>query len=243
MPNRQPTLRIGTSGYQYNHWRNIFYPPHLPTSQWFEHYAQHFDTVEINNTFYRLPQPKTFDDWRRRAPQNFIYALKFSRYGTHLKHLKDPQGPIDLFLSRAKRLQQTLGPILVHLPPHWHVDPPRLANFLHHLPTTQRWAVELRDPSWLCDPVYNLLREHRVALCIHDLLEHHPFLPTADFLYLRFHGSRDDGNYSPQALSASAKRIAHHLNDGLDVYAYFNNDAQGYALTNARALLRYVNAR
>jgi uncharacterized protein YecE (DUF72 family) len=123
-------IRIGTSGYQYDHWRDVFYPREIPKKRWFAHYAAHFDTVELNNTFYHLPQDKTFEAWREQAPPGFCYALKFSRYATHLKRLRDPHEPIRRFLDRARRLREFLGPILVQLPPRWNVDVDRLVGFL-----------------------------------------------------------------------------------------------------------------
>lgn len=234
-------LRIGTSGYEYDHWRGVFYPQDLPRIQWFERYAGQFNTVEINNTFYGLPDPETFDDWRRRAPRGFVYALKFSRYGSHLKKLKDPAGTIGAFLDRAQRLGETLGPILLQLPPHWGADPVRLRAFLEAAPGDQRWAVEFRDPSWLCEDVFQVLREYRAALCIHDMIPNHPRVITADWIYLRFHGDHYAGNYPWRTLAGAARRIKRHLREGRDVYAYFNNDAHGYAVGNARDLRRYAS--
>lgn len=235
-------LRIGTSGYQYDHWTGVLYPPELPKTQWFERYAEEFDTVEINNTFYNLPKAKTFDSWAERAPQGFLYVLKFSRYGTHLKHLKDPEDWVPTFLNRAERLGGLLGPILVQLPPHWKLNVERLAGFLDAAPARHRWAIELRNEAWLCDEVYDLLREHNAALVVHDMIPDHPRVVTADWVYLRFHGAgeRYGGDYSHQALSAVAQRIQDHLAEGRDVFAYFNNDAEGYAVRNARDLRRYV---
>jgi uncharacterized protein YecE (DUF72 family) len=144
--------------------------------------------VEINNTFYRLPQAHTFDAWRVQAPADFCYALKFSRYATHFKHLKEPHEPIKRFLERADQLGKCLGPILVQLPPRWHVDTERLVGFLQAAPRLHRWAVEVRDPRWLCDEVYGVLRAHGAALCIHDALADHPQVLTTDWVYWRFHG-------------------------------------------------------
>jgi uncharacterized protein YecE (DUF72 family) len=239
MAEKKGRFRVGTSGYQYDHWRARFYPEHLARREWLGHYAQHFDTVEINNTFYQLPGAATFDGWREAVPPGFLFALKFSRYGSHLKHLADPEASIGAFLERARRLRDHLGPILVQLPPRWSPDVARLAGFLEAAPTRQRWAIEFRDPRWLCEPVYRVLREHRAALCIHDLIEDHPREVTADFVYLRFHGGRD-GSYSPQLLAAEARRIVRHRARGLDVYAYFNNDAGGHAVRDAADLRRYV---
>jgi uncharacterized protein YecE (DUF72 family) len=237
---RQGELRVGTSGYQYRHWRGDFYPRGLPTARWLAHYTRRFDTVEINNTFYNLPEPRTFDDWREAAPPGFLFALKYSRYGTHMKHLKDPEAALGPFLERAERLGRRLGPILVQLPPRWSADPGRLDAFLRAAPRRHRFAVELRDPSWLCDEVFDVLRRRRAALVIHDLIEGHPVELTADWTYLRFHGRRYGGSYSPQALSGQARRIRRWRGRGHDVYAYFNNDVGGHAPRNAADLRRYV---
>jgi uncharacterized protein YecE (DUF72 family) len=240
MSPKKGTLRIGTSGYQYDHWKGIFYPEDLPKKSWFAHYAAHFDTVEINNTFYRLPQGHTFTAWREQTPPGFCYALKFSRYASHLKRLKDPYEPIERFLERATRLQEFLGPILVQLPPRWNVDVNRLADFLNAAPRTYRWAIEFRDPRWLCEEIYTLLRRSHAALCIHDLIPDHPRHITAHWVYLRFHGVSHGGNYPHQVLTALAREIAQYLADGLDVFAYFNNDVHGYAVHNALALRRHL---
>lgn len=236
-------LRIGTSGYQYDHWQGVLYPEGIPKSRWFGYYVQQFDTVEVNNTFYRLPKAKTFAAWREQAPPGFCYALKFSRYGSHNKYLKDPQEIIGNFLARAEHLQETLGPILVQLPPRWRANSERLAAFLNAAPRRYRWAIEFRHPSWLCQPIYLILEEHNAALCIHDRLSEHPWRITADWLYLRFHGSQqDNGSYSQEFLSTKAQRIRECLSQGLDVFAYFNNDVYGHAVYNATELKHYVEA-
>jgi uncharacterized protein YecE (DUF72 family) len=237
---RQGELRIGTSGYHYDHWKGVFYRDDLPKAEWFSHYARQFDTVEINNTFYRLPEASTFDAWRRQAPQRFCYALKFSRYGSHIVRLKKPKSTIGRFLRRADRLGEFLGPILVQLPPNWKADPERLAAFLKAAPMNYRWAVEFRDPRWLCQEVFAILHEHDSALCIHDLIEDHPRRVTSGWVYLRFHGDRYSGSYSSEKLKAEARWIKQQLASGKDVFAYFNNDAQGYAVENALDLRRYI---
>ena len=235
-----PELRIGTSGYQYDHWKGVFYPKELPKKSWFGHYASHFDTVEINNTFYRLPEAKAFDTWRRQAPKGFCYALKLSRYGTHLKRLKDPKRWIRNFTDRAKKLRETLGPILVQLPPHWDVNVERLEIFLETAPRKYRWAVEFRDPRWLRAEIYAILKSHNAALCIHDMIEKHPREVTANWVYQRFHGIRYGGNYTQQVLREQARQIKAYLDQGLDVFAYFNNDRDGYALQNAAELKNHI---
>ena len=227
-------VRIGTSGYQYKHWRSVFYPNDIPQKRWFEYYAAHFDTVEINNTFYHLPEAHTFEDWRQRSPDGFLYALKFSRYATHLKHLKDPAQPIDTFLERANRLRDHLGPILVQLPPQWNVDVDRLECFLQAVSADNRWAIEFRNPGWLCENVYDVLRKHQVALVIHDLLPDHPVILTTDWVYLRYHGAAGEaGKYSRDYLHRQAEAIRAFQQSGHTVYAYFNNDIGGFAVSNA----------
>jgi uncharacterized protein YecE (DUF72 family) len=236
-------FRVGTSGWQYDDWKGLFYPEDLPKDRWFSYYAEHFDTVEVNNTFYHLPSQDAFDAWREQAPAGFLYTLKFSRYGTQMKKLKDPEEVIRNFMQRAERLKSFLGPILVQLPPHWKSNPGRLAAFLEAAPAAVRWAVEFRDSSWLNDEVFAVLRNRGAALVIHDLIADHPKIATSDWVYLRFHGVDYSHDYSPQALTSTAELIRDFLDDGLDVYAYFNNDYHGYALHNARDLRRYVEAR
>lgn len=239
----QGRLRIGTSGYQYDHWRGLLYPGGLPKARWFERYAERFDTVEINSTFYSLPSAGTMRGWRRRAPAGFLYALKLSRYLTHLKRLAEPKPALRRFAARARLLGDRLGPVLAQLPPGFRRDLPRLEGFLSALDRRWRWALEFRDESWLVDPVYARLRAKGVALCIHDKLPAHPRELTADFAYLRFHGRDYSGRYSRQRLSAEARRIRGLLARGLDVYVYFNNDLGGHAVSDALALGRYVLGR
>jgi uncharacterized protein YecE (DUF72 family) len=238
---RSPTLRIGTSGWQYDHWRGLFYPAELPKRSWFAHYAERFDTVEVNNTFYRLPSADTFQAWHDQAPSGFLYAVKYSRFGTHMKKLKDPENHVTRFLERSAPLRPRLGPILVQLPPNWPVDVGRLDAFLAMTPKTLRWAVEFRNPSWLCDDVYACLSKAGAALCIHDMLPDHPREVTADWVYLRYHGGQT-GNYGSDHLAAEAESIRAHLAGGRDVYAYFNNDLGGHALRNAEELRRSAAA-
>jgi uncharacterized protein YecE (DUF72 family) len=236
-------LRVGTSGFHYNHWRGIFYPRDLAQSAWFGHYAQRFDTVEINNTFYHLPSAEAFNAWKRQAPPGFLYVLKFNRYGSHWMRLKKPRETIGNFLDVAKRLGTLLGPILVQLPPQWRVDAQRLDDFLAAAPRARRWTVEFRNPTWLCAEVYRILERHNAALCIHDMIRDHPRILTADWTYLRYHGERYGGTYSRQKLTAEARWIGRQLAAGRDVFAYFNNDAQGFAVQNAADLKRHVLRR
>lgn len=236
-------LWIGTSGYQYPHWKGHFYPGDMPSTQWFAYYARHFDCVEINNTFYRLPRARAFDGWRKAAPRGFRYALKYSRYGSHMKRLKDPRKHLPKFMRRARRLKGLLGPVLVQLPPRFHADAQRLDRFLAAAPRGRpQWVLEFRDTSWLNQAIYRVLERHAAALCIHDLLPDHPRRLTAGCAYLRFHGRRYGGSYSHQFLSAQARRIRDWLSGGIDVYAFFNNDRGGHAVRNALDLKRYLEA-
>lgn len=236
-------LHVGTSGYHYRDWRGPFYPEALPPKRWLPFYARHFDTLEINASFYRLPTAATFASWAAQVPVGFVFAVKFSRFGTHRKKLLDAKATVGRFLERAQGLGSTLGPVLVQLPPRFRCNPTRLDAFLTAAPKAQRWAVELRDPSWLVPRIFRLLERHGAALVIHDLIDDHPRVVTADFVYLRFHGRENGAGYPSQALVADARRLASYLARGLDVYAYFNNDRGAAAVADARRLRRYVEAR
>jgi uncharacterized protein YecE (DUF72 family) len=239
-------FHVGTCGFQYKHWRDVFYPAGLPTARWLSYYAERFATVELNNTFYRLPSRHVVLGWRERVPRDFIFALKFSRYATHLKRLIQPRPALRRFLGRAQLLGGSLGPILVQLPPRWRADPERLDAFLRAAPREYRWAVEFRDPSWLSETVFAVLARHQAALCVHDILPRHPWELTASWLYVRFHGSgvgRYAGSYGRPALLDYARRIRAYLARGVDVYTYFNNDIHGHAVKDAAELRRYVMRR
>jgi uncharacterized protein YecE (DUF72 family) len=238
---RRGRARVGCSGWSYKDWRGIVYPENMRSSQWFAFYATMFDTVELNNTFYRLPTVAAVEHWAAEAPDNFVFAFKLGAFGTHRKKLRDPESWLPKHFDRAERLGSTLGPTLVQLPPRWRRNTDRLNEFLSLVPTTMRWAVELRDPSWLHDDTYDLLRRHNVALCVHDLLEDHPLLFTTDWTYIRFHGPRAisqpyRGAYGPGRLTAWAERLNDELDRGHDVYAYFNNDYDGHAVNDAKWL-------
>jgi uncharacterized protein YecE (DUF72 family) len=239
-----PNIRIGCSGWQYAHWRGLFYPTGLPQSRWLEHYAQQFDTVEVNNTFYRLPEAATFAEWRRRVPRGFEFAVKASRYLTHMKKLKDPEEPTARFFARARRLGAALGPVLYQLPPRWPVNLERLVGFLDALPRRRRHAIEFRDPSWYRDDVLALLNRRGVALCLHDMAGsatgHRAVGP---FVYARFHGvQKYSGRYDDATLAAWAKWLAGQNRDGRPVYAYFNNDVGGHAPRDAARLRHMIAA-
>jgi uncharacterized protein YecE (DUF72 family) len=188
------TVRIGTSGWVYNHWRGVLYPADLSAREWFATYAAVFDTVEINNSFYRLPSLATFTAWREQAPPGFLYAVKASRFLTHMKKLKDPEEPVRRFFERATQLGPTLGPALYQLPPHWQVNRERFAHFLAALPPGYVHVVEFRDASWLIEEVFVLLEQHQVVHCLHDMPPLTiPLRLTAPTVYVRFHGDAAHG--------------------------------------------------
>jgi uncharacterized protein YecE (DUF72 family) len=164
------------------------YPVDLPTKDWFTAYTELFDTVELNTTFYRLPRPETVETWRERAPAGFLYAVKVGQFGSHRMKLRDAARWLPNHLDRVERLGPTLGPNLVQLPPHWKRNTDRLDQFLTVAPSHLRWAVELRDPSWIHDDVFAVLARHDAALVLHDLLPDQPWERTASWTYLRFHG-------------------------------------------------------
>ena len=232
---------VGCSGWQYKDWRGIVYPEKLPQREWFAYYATLFDTVEINNTFYRLPPPETVEGWARQAPPGFVYAVKLGQFGSHRMKLRDAASWLPNHLDRVERLGATLGPNLVQLPPRWKRNTERLDEFLSVCPEHMRWAVEVRDPSWLHDDTYAVLAAHGAALCHHDLIADHPVVETTDWAYERFHGPNAieqpyNGAYPRARLKRTAERLGRVLDAGGDVYAYFNNDWYGHAVTDARWL-------
>lgn len=238
--------RIGCSGWEYKHWRGDFYPVELPRTSWFRHYAATFDTVEINNTFYRLPEEHTFARWGACAPRRFLYAVKASRFLTHMKKLKDPEEPLDRLFTRMAPLGPHLGPVLYQLPPGWKLDRPRLEHFLQALPRGVRHVIEFREPSWYSEEVRPLLERHRVALCLHDMQGSATGRErVGPFVYVRFHGATGHygGSYSDDRLRSWADWLAEQQAAGTDVYAYFNNDVGGHAPRNAVTLRRFLEER
>lgn len=207
-------------------------------------YAQRFNTVEINNSFYRLPRSETLQRWRDSTPKGFVFAFKASRYITHMKKLKDPQESLNKMLDAAQYLSPKLGPILFQLPPRWRVNPRRLSDLLATLPQELVYAFEFRDPSWYHDEIYTILREHGAAFCMYHLEGHlSPKEVTADFIYIRLHGpSRQayQGEYDAQTLSGWAGALSSWQRQGKAVYCYFDNDQAGYAARNALKLQEMV---
>jgi uncharacterized protein YecE (DUF72 family) len=239
----EPFVRIGCSGWQYRHWRGAFYPHDLPQARWLEYYVRQFDTVEINNSFYRLPEGTTFASWRQRAPSRFLFAVKASRYLTHMRKLKDPREPLELFLDRAAHLGPRLGPLLYQLPPGWKRDAARLGTFVDALPRRHLHAIEFRDPSWYADDVLRLLERRHVTLCLHDMTgSASGRRRVGGFVYVRFHGSgaKYGGGYAGQELREWAGWLRGEREAGRRVFAYFNNDVGGHAPRDATTLRELI---
>jgi uncharacterized protein YecE (DUF72 family) len=235
-----PELRIGCSGFSYQHWRGIFYPGHLAQRSQLGYYSSVFSTVELNTTFYRLPQSTTLDRWYGETPPDFGYSVKGSRFITHVKKLLRAEAPIKLFLNRALRLREKLKVILWQFPPIFKVNKERLAAFIALLKKFPvRNALEFRHESWINADVMKLCRDHNMSVCMADWPMFIDDLPlTADFVYIRRHGEGGSYStcYSTAQLNKDAARIRQYLNGRKDVFIYFNNDAYGYAPRNAREL-------
>ncbi|MFA9460513.1 DUF72 domain-containing protein [Thiohalorhabdus methylotrophus] len=234
-----PRIRIGTSGWQYDHWRGPFYPQDLPKNAFLEYYAERFAATEINSFFYGLPKEETVRKWREGVPDGFRFAVKASRYITHMKKLKDPGPSLERFWERAEALGSRLGPVLFQLPPNWKVNADRLRQFLEALPRGPEYTFELRDPSWFDARVYELLQEHGAAFCIYELGETaSPLQVTADFVYVRLHGPEEEyaGSYGDEALQAWGQRLREWQDQGKAAYVFFDNDEAGHAARNALRL-------
>ncbi|HEQ98914.1 MAG TPA: DUF72 domain-containing protein [candidate division Zixibacteria bacterium] len=237
--NQKKKIHIGTSGWNYNHWKGTFYPDEMPKNEWFEYYCEIFHSVEINNSFYQLPNKGALQDWKDVAPDDFVFAVKASRYITHMKKLNDPREPLDNFLDRVKTLDKKLGPILFQLPPHWNVNIERLESFLELLPDRDKYVFEFRDESWWIDDVYECLRKHNAAFCIYELEKKiSPREITADFVYVRLHGpgAKYEGKYDKETLAGWRGAFEAWSDSGKEIYMYFDNDQDGYAAQNAREL-------
>lgn len=237
-------IRIGCSGWSYPHWRNVFYPEKLPAREHFAFYARHFNTVELNNSFYRQPPRERFEAWREQAPPDFLFAVKGSRYITHIKRLTVEKKSIDLVADAALGLGDKLGPILFQLQANFHLDLERLEHFGGMLPKDVRFTLEFRHDSWLVPAVFELLRAHRIALTIPD----HPKMPksfeiTSDFTYIRMHLPPESLGYGRRVLERWAARILDWRRDGLDVFVYFNNDMEGHAIRDALTLMALVDGK
>ena len=238
-PNQQSQVRVGTAGWSYKHWRGVFYPEGLPQRGWLAYYVQRFDTVEVNSTFYHLPRDSTMESWRVNAPEGFVYALKGSRLITHQRLLADAEEPLEEFLRRARLLGDKLGPVLFQLPPRFGLDMPTLERFLDLLPPGLLCAFEFRNETWYRPETFALLEERGACFCAHDMPRlWTPRRATGPAAYVRFHGpqQRYTGAYPHETLAEWAEWMAGRLQAGQDVYAYFNNDIGGHAVSDATAL-------
>lgn len=235
----QASIRIGTSGWHYKHWCGPFYPERLPASRMLAWYCDRFDTVEVNNTFYRLPGQTALEEWRDSTPKGFCFAVKGSRFITHMKKLKDPEKALEKFFGAIELLRDKLGPILFQLPPGWRLDRERFAHFLSSLPRHHRYAFEFRNPEWDTPPILELLRGHNAGFCIFHLAgEQSRMEVTADFAYVRLHGpgGKYQGSYTDAQLRSWAERIQYWSKHLKAVYVYFDNDQAAYAAQNALQL-------
>ena len=229
---------IGTSGYSYKHWIDKFYPKDLPQKRWLEFYAQHFNSVELNVTFYRLPKESLFENWYKRTPSNFRFVIKGSRFITHIKRLQDCKEPLSLFMQRAANLKDKLSCILWQTPPSLSYDSKRIKDFVKYLKEWPQYlySFEFRNKSWFNEELYDIFRENNINLCISDS----PSYPyeevfTSNFLYIRFHGGKKlyGSNYSSLELEDWKNKIDIWMKDKNTLFAFFNNDAYGFAIENA----------
>ncbi|MCD5401305.1 DUF72 domain-containing protein [candidate division NPL-UPA2 bacterium] len=241
-------IYIGTSGYAYKHWGGgVFYPEKLSQKNWLEFYAQHFKSVELNVTFYRLPVKSAFQGWQRRTHPDFSFAVKGSRFITHIKRLQDIEDSLKILFARAKSLEKKFSVVLWQLPPKFKVNVERLKTFLKCLGKYKytRHAFEFRNESWFCSEVFQALKDADMSLCLADWPRFEVDVPdTASFVYLRRHGATGElysGCYSETQLSKDARGIKKWQNQGKDVYIYFNNDAHGWAVKNALTLSKMLN--
>lgn len=236
--------RVGCSGWHYKSWRGTVYPESLPPAAWLRAYSRRFCTVELNSTFYRLPAAETFASWRAQVPRGFLFSMKASRFLTHIKRLREADEPLARLLDRARPLGATLGPVLYQIPPRWFPDPDRLALFLAALPSRLaersgprlQHVLEMRDPRGYEPWVIDLLQEHGVTLCVHDMAgSESPLLTVGPIVYLRFHGygAKYGGSYPGDVLEEWAGWLRRALATGRDAYVYFNNDINGYAVYDA----------
>jgi uncharacterized protein YecE (DUF72 family) len=236
-------IRIGCSGWVYKHWRGILYPEGLAQTRWFDRYAEEFDTVEINNSFYRLPPPATFEKWRKQAPPGFYYAVKANRYLTQAKKLNECEEPLERMMSSVRSLGDRLGPMLYQLPPKMKINLERLESFLRILPTDVTSVFEFRNRSWYMPETYALLDRYGASICVHDMPgSASERIAVGPIAYVRFHGGEGKywGRYSDEGLLGWTDWILDQSRQGRSGWCYFNNDIHGHAIHDARALQSMV---
>lgn len=235
-------IKIGTSGWTYPHWQGIFYPEDLSQSKWLNYYCRYFDTVELNASFYHLPQKKAFINWGLKTPENFCWSVKASRYITHIKKFLSPKESLKKLFQAVIGLEDKLGPILFQLPPSLKYNSERFEKFLKVLPKDYLYTLEPRHPSWICDELKNQLTKYNIAFCIADTAGRFPTAEfvTTNFIYIRLHGSKQlySSNYSLKELKNWAKKIKSWKKD---IFIYFDNDAKGFAVKNALQLKKLLN--
>lgn len=235
---------IGTSGWHYDHWRDRFYPRELAKAKWLEFYASHFTTVELNNSFYRLPSEAAFDNWYRSTPDNFTFAVKMSRFITHIKRLRNTGDAVERFIASAIILKEKLGPLLYQLPPNMHRNDEVLELFLSTLPRGMKHVFEFRHQSWFHQSVFEKLHKYNAGFCVFNMPSSVscPLVATADFAYIRFHGSTGlyASCYSDEELADWARKLTDLGANLKAVYIYFNNDAEAFAVRNATTLRGYL---
>ena len=236
-------VRIGCSGWQYKHWRERFYPKGLPQTRWFGFYAEHFDTVEINNSFYMLPKPATFEKWRDQAPEGFCYAVKANRYLTQAKKLKECEEPIERMMSATRHLGDRLGPMLYQLPPRLALNLERLESFLQLVPKDVTNVFEFRHKSWYVPETWELLDRYGASFCVHDMPgSASERIAVGRAAYVRFHGGEGKywGRYSDEGLLSWTDWIVEQSRSGRPVWCYFNNDIDAHAIHDAQTLKSMV---
>jgi uncharacterized protein YecE (DUF72 family) len=237
---------IGTSGWHYKHWLGTFYPAGTNVKQQFEYYTHHFDTVEINNSFYKLPPREVFEGWYKNSPKKFLFVIKANRFITHNLKLTRPEEPLARLFNSIVALKEKLGPILFQLPPKWKVNTERLKEFLKALPAGYEYVFEFRNETWYNEEVYKLLKKYKCAFCIYELAGHtSPIIVTANIVYVRLHGpspNKYQGSYTRSTLKKWAKQCIKWQSERKKVYVYFDNDQEGYAAFNALTLKELIAA-
>jgi len=252
MKSQKNTIYIGTSGWVYSHWNGIFYPENLSSKEKLQYFARHFKTTEINYSFYHLPSPATYQKWYLQTPKDFLFAVKVSKTITHIKRLKNIEKDWQNFIKNTLFLKEKLGPLLFQFPPSFKLQKDTLERLEKLLELVFRfskknrelkYAFEFRHPSWFTDQLYELLKKYKAALVIADS----PRYPkvekvTSDFVYIRMHGSKVlfSSKYSKTEIEELAKKIEDFSKNNLEVYCYFNNDAHGYAIENAKDLIKKI---
>lgn len=237
--NKETSIHIGTSGWLYKHWKGRFYPDNLAEKKYLKYYSEHFLTVEVNSSFYHLLKNESTLNWVKSVPKNFVFAIKASRYITHMKKLKEPEKTTINFFECVKPFGGKIGPILFQLPPNFGYNAERFKSFCEILPKCYKYAFEFRNPSWFNNETYNILRQNNAAFCIYNLghLQTSKEV-TADFAYIRLHGNYGlgSGKYTGEQLEEFARDIRNFREQVKDVFCYFNNDEAGYAIENAAEL-------